>query len=199
MKYKKVSEEGGIPNVVVQNRMSHGTAPSGDLIPWTVGEHFQDKDFPTKIGIRIVRIATHSQAQRMGYGSRALQILTNFYEGKIINLEEGKEMVKDDISHDHHSTNSSLYDEILKPKKKLKPLLVKLSDIKPNFINWIGTSFGLTNELFNFWKKSDMHPVYLKLSENDITGEHSCIMLKSVGTKEKNNQLFHQKYSEGTF
>jgi len=182
--------------------MSHGAAPSGDLIPWTVGEQFQDKEFPCKTGIRIVRVATHSQAQRMGYGTRALQILSNFYEGKIINLEEDKENV--DESKDTSSKklknsdlnvstsnviSSNIYEEILRPKKKLKPLLLKLCEVSPNFINWIGTSFGLTNELYNFWKKNHMYPVYLKLSENDITGEHSCIMLKAINLKHENENL----------
>lgn len=41
--------------------------PTGDLIPWTVSQQFQDDQFPGLSGARIVRIATHPSLQRMGY------------------------------------------------------------------------------------------------------------------------------------
>jgi N-acetyltransferase 10 len=47
-------------------------------------------------------------------------------------------------------------------------------------VYYIGTAFGLTKDLFTFWRKNEYYPVYLKLTENDITGEHSCIMLKPI-------------------
>ena len=63
-------------------------------------------------------------------------------------------------------------------KKKLKPLLSKLEDIKPPFIYYLGTSFGLTNTLYNFWQKNGYKPLYIAMNSNSITGEHSCIMIK---------------------
>ncbi len=39
----------------------------GDLIPWTVGQQFQDADFPRLSGARIVRIAVHPSLTRAGY------------------------------------------------------------------------------------------------------------------------------------
>jgi N-acetyltransferase 10 len=38
----------------------------GDLIPWTVGQQFQDADFPRLSGARIVRIAVHPSVTRAG-------------------------------------------------------------------------------------------------------------------------------------
>lgn len=52
---------------------SHGSLPSGDLIPWTVGQQFQDQDFPQLSGARIVRIAVHPEMARAGYGSRLVK------------------------------------------------------------------------------------------------------------------------------
>jgi hypothetical protein len=52
----------------------------GDLIPWTVGQQFQDADFPALSGGRIVRIAVHPELGRAGYGSRALELLQRYYE-----------------------------------------------------------------------------------------------------------------------
>jgi len=186
----QICEEGGISKNVILNNNKRGFKPAGDLIPWTVSEHFQDNEFPHLKGIRVVRIATHPECQRMGYGSRALQLLTDFYEGKIINLNEiiedvdnNEKIVKSTNSNDQKS--SSLVTEEIKPKKKLKPLLNKLSETKPPFVYYLGTAFGLTKELFNFWRKGEFYPVYLKLSENDITGEHSCIMLRPFDVKEE--------------
>lgn len=55
----------------------------GDLIPWTVGQQVQDPDFPSLSGVRIVRIATHPDLPRAGYGSRAVELLARFYRGEL--------------------------------------------------------------------------------------------------------------------
>ena len=136
-------------------------------------------------GIRIVRIVTNSQAHRMGYGSRALQLLYKFYE-KSTKIENIHQSYPEEIVESKKEVKSKISEEELKPKKKLKPLLEKLEDCFPPFIYWIGASFGLNSELFNFWSKNEMFPVYLKLTENDITGEHTCIMLKPFKNEEIN-------------
>lgn len=43
----------------------------------------------------------------------------------------------------------------------------------------MGVSFGLTQDLFNFWSKLNMIPIYNRQSANDITGEHTCVMIKA--------------------
>mmetsp|Transcript_76809 Transcript_76809/g.166278 ORF Transcript_76809/g.166278 Transcript_76809/m.166278 type:complete len:112 (-) Transcript_76809:1091-1426(-) len=40
--------------------------PSGDLVSWILSEQFQEPSFAEMLGIRIVRIATHTQLQGMG-------------------------------------------------------------------------------------------------------------------------------------
>lgn len=45
-------------------------------------------------------------------------------------------------------------------------------------MEWLGVSYGLTLPLFNFWRRQQFLPVYLRLTPNDITGEHTCIMLR---------------------
>ena len=44
----------------------HVVLQQGDLIPWTVGQQFQDADFPRLSGARIVRIAVHPSVTRAG-------------------------------------------------------------------------------------------------------------------------------------
>ena len=67
--------------------MKRGLRPSGDLIPWTISEQFQDESFAQLSGIRIVRIATHPNAVGKGYGSRALEQLFKYYEGQLIDMD----------------------------------------------------------------------------------------------------------------
>ena len=45
--------------------LSEGTSPSGDQIPWKVSEQFQDSEFPSLSGARIVRIAVHPNLIRV--------------------------------------------------------------------------------------------------------------------------------------
>ena len=199
----QVCEEGGISKNVILNNNKRGFKPAGDLIPWTISDFYQDNEFPNISGIRVVRIATHPECNRMGYGTRALQLLTEFYEGKIINLNEEENNLNNknnfeennlnknnkNLSHDNSKKNNSsdkenLIKEEIKPKKKLKPLLSKLHDISPPEVHYIGTAFGLTKELFSFWRKNDFYPFYIKMTENDITGEHSCILIKPLKDEE---------------
>ena len=77
----QVCFEGSINKQSIADHLKRGLRPSGDLIPWTISEQFQDESFASLSGIRIVRIATHPNAQGRGYGSRALELLLKYYEG----------------------------------------------------------------------------------------------------------------------
>ena len=84
--------EGNLSNASITNNTQRGIKPSGDLIPWNIREQFQDNDFPKLAGGRIVRIATHSKAFKMGYGSRALSLLSDFFEKKLLSFDDDAEM-----------------------------------------------------------------------------------------------------------
>jgi len=58
----QVCFEGDISKQSLQDNLKRGLRPSGDLIPWTVSEQYQDDSFGSLNGIRIVRIATHPSA-----------------------------------------------------------------------------------------------------------------------------------------
>ena len=60
--------EGEIRESSVEDQFSRGRRAAGDLIPWTVSQQFQDASFASLAGARIVRIATHPDYQRMGFG-----------------------------------------------------------------------------------------------------------------------------------
>ncbi|RVX21504.1 RNA cytidine acetyltransferase 1 [Vitis vinifera] len=74
----QVCLEGHISRKSAIKSLSDGRQPFGDQIPWKFCEQFQDTVFPTLSGARIVRIATHPSAMRLGYGSAAVELLTRY-------------------------------------------------------------------------------------------------------------------------
>ena len=56
------------------------------MIPWTISQQYQDPEFPSLSGARVVRIAAHPDMHRAGYGSRALELLRRYYEGDLADL-----------------------------------------------------------------------------------------------------------------
>ncbi len=79
---------------------------------------------------------------------------------------------------------SGLLDEELKPRANLPPLLSRLQERRPEHLDYLGVSFGLTEDLLRFWKRNGFLPTYLRQTPNDLTGEHSCIMLKRLNLGE---------------
>jgi len=73
----------------------------------------------------------------------------------------------------------------VKPKKHLKPILQKLSDRVPIPIHYIGTSFGVTKELLGFWRKNQFESIYVRQTANELTGEHSCVMIRPLKGNEE--------------
>lgn len=176
----QVCLEGEISKESILNSLSRGKrAASGDLIPWTVSRQFNDNNFPSLSGARIVRIATNPNYQKMGYGTRALQLLYDYYAGLFdINLLDVEE--KDDSDARKNSDKEGLEEEELRPRSNLPPLLMSLGERKTEKLHYLGVSFGLTPELFKFWKRNSYVPVYIRQTPSDITGEHSCIMLRRI-------------------
>ncbi|XP_078405701.1 RNA cytidine acetyltransferase [Cetorhinus maximus] len=179
----QVALEGEISRQSVMNSLSRGKKAFGDLIPWTVSEQFQDPDFGSLSGGRIIRIAVHPDYQGMGYGSRAVELLQLYYEGKFPCLEEQESHKSTEITT-ISSEAISLLEEMLSPRKDLPPLLLKLNERPTEKLDYLGVSYGLTPQLLKFWKRAGYVPVYLRQTPNELTGEHSCIMLKTLNEEE---------------
>ncbi|XP_063992726.1 RNA cytidine acetyltransferase [Diachasmimorpha longicaudata] len=180
----QVCLEGEISSSTVTDGLGRGKRASGDLIPWTIAQQYQDNDFPRLAGARIVRIATHPDYHSMGYGRRALELLKQYYEMKIPNVDEVEENEINRVEEEE----VDLLEETIKPRASLPPLLLKLSERRPERLDYLGVSFGLTDRLLKFWKRAGFVPVYLRQTTNDITGEHSCIMISKV---DSGGQDFH--------
>lgn len=180
----QVALEGRISRQSVLNSLSRGQRAGGDLIPWLVSQQFQDEDFASLSGARIVRIATNPEYLNMGYGSRALELLTDFYEGKFTSLSEDAEYPSEEMVRvtDEELENANLLDDNIHVRdiRSMPPLFGKLPERRPDALDYIGVSYGLTPSLHKFWKRASFAPVYLRQTPNELTGEHSCVMLRTL-------------------
>lgn len=62
---KQVALEGQISRASLEASLSRGHRASGDLIPWSLSQQYQDGQFAGLSGARIVRIATHTDVQKV--------------------------------------------------------------------------------------------------------------------------------------
>jgi N-acetyltransferase 10 len=180
----QVCLEGDISRQTVANSLARGKAAAGDLIPWTVAQQFQDAEFASLSGARVVRIATHPAYQKMGYGARALELLADYYQGRIPSLaehdsEDGEDGEDEGEGHGR-AEGAGLHSEVLRARRNLPPLLLKLGERRAERLHWLGVSYGMTEELLKFWKRAGYMPVYLRQTTNDLTGEHTCVMLREL-------------------
>jgi N-acetyltransferase 10 len=63
----------------------------------------------------------------------------------------------------------------------MPPLFSKLSERRPDNLDYVGVSYGLTQPLHRFWKRASFAPVYLRQTPNELTGEHTCVMIRPLG------------------
>ncbi len=137
----------------------------------------------------------------MGYGARALQALNSFYAGELSNLEE---MPEEDEGEsfaaasrvDKDATLQS--DEVtIRDPKRMPPLLQRLSERKPEQLDYLGVSYGLTKDLLRFWKRAGYVPLYIRQTTNELTGEHTCVMLRSLTSQIAKSDSWLSAFSQG--
>jgi len=179
----QVCLEGEISKESIMASLSRGKRASGDLIPWTISQQFNDSEFGSLSGCRIVRIATHPDFQGMGYGRRAIQQLVDYYMGRIACIDSNADDLQATNGSDVEA-GAGLLEESIQPRKNLPPLLLKLSERKAESLHYLGVSYGLTSNLLRFWKRASFVPIYLRQTANELTGEHSCIMLRTLNDTE---------------
>jgi N-acetyltransferase 10 len=118
----------------------------------------------------------------MGYGQRALQLLREYYECRHVTLDE-RAPVSTTLNNVFTPADGDETAPIV-PRAHLPALLARLGERAPESLNYLGTSFGVTLPLLRFWKRAGYAPVYLRQTQNDLTGEHSCIMLRRLNDDE---------------
>ncbi|KAK9313007.1 GNAT acetyltransferase 2-domain-containing protein [Lipomyces starkeyi] len=182
----QVALEGEISRQSIMNNLNRGQRAGGDLIPWIVSQQFQDSEFGTMSGARVVRIATHPEYTKMGYGSRAIDLLAEYYGGKFAPIADNEQAFSAGesslarLTDEQLETTATLQTEQIKVRdaKNMPPLLLKLTEKRPTRLDYMGVSYGLTPQLLKFWKKAGFRPVYLRQTANELTGEHTSVMVK---------------------
>eukprot|EP01039_Chlorochromonas_danica_P008806 gene8806-9710_t len=180
--------EGRISARTVAAELGKGNKAAGDLLPWTIAQQFNDSDFAALSGARIVRIATHPDAQSMGYGSRAMDLLISYFQGEMtaqtlspgLGVYGGESGNKSSLSRDGENGDGDLLREDVQPRATLPPLLSPLDSRPAERLHYIGVSFGLTGSLLNFWTRKGFKVCYVRQTANDLTGEHSTIVLREL-------------------
>ena len=135
---------------------------------------------------------TITDVQKMGYGSRAIDLLIAYFQGQLT-VEtlhpasglfggEGKGSSEADAAENAaaRATEDGLQGEEIKPKAKLPPLLTPIAERPAELLHWFGTSFGLTAPLLTFWSRKGFKVCYLRQTRNELTGEHSAIVLREL-------------------
>ncbi|KAK7063629.1 RNA cytidine acetyltransferase [Favolaschia claudopus] len=181
----QVALEGGLSKEVVADASGRGRGAVGDMIPWVISGQFLESGFAALNGGRIVRVACDPDYAGMGYGSRALEALNAFYSGEYYNFNENDSAapVYPNLG-DFDATSSNLQTETpaVRAVSSMPPLLQRLSERKPEILDYLGVSYGLTSQLLRFWKRAGYIPLYLRQTTSDLTGEHSCVMVRGLNS-----------------
>jgi len=90
--------------------------------------------------------------------------------------------IRKKLNDEGHADDDSdgLENEVVTPRKNLPPLFVPLIERKVEKLDWIGTSFGMTDNLAKFWTRNGYKPLYISQVKNQVTGEYSSIMMKAI-------------------
>ncbi|RPA99292.1 DUF699-domain-containing protein [Choiromyces venosus 120613-1] len=186
----ELSYEGLISRESVQQSLAQGKRDGGDMIPWLVSQQFQNEGFTSPSGAQVVQIVTNPDYTGMGYGSR------------FQSLDEGASYVKEQMFRvtDEEIENSTPQTDNIKirGRESLPPLLLRMSEKRPDTQDYIGLSCGLTDKLHKLWKKQKFASVYLRQMATELIGEHSCVMIKTMASK-NNDWLggiidFHKRF-----
>ncbi|KAF8955773.1 DUF699-domain-containing protein [Flammula alnicola] len=180
----QVALEGQISREAIMDGLGRGMRAGGDMIPWLISQQFQETGFAKLSGARVVRIACHPDYANMGYGSRALKALNSFYSGEYFNLDES---TKPEVHYPDPTVidpNTDLLTETptVRAPSAMPPLLQRLTERKPENLDYLGVSYGLTPQLLRFWKRAGYVPLYLRQTTSELTGEHTCIMVRGLNS-----------------
>ncbi|KAI9626064.1 hypothetical protein H4Q26_016053 [Puccinia striiformis f. sp. tritici PST-130] len=180
----QVALEGKISKPSVMASLSRGIKASGDLIPWTISQQFQDEDFPTLSGARINGLWYPGDPN-----------LNSYFNGQLVSLSEDPTKGPAKSTDAKHSKREPAVEKdgnliSMRDINELPALLQRLSDRPPESLEYLGVSFGLTPNLLKFWKQLGFLPVYIRQTENELTGEHTSVVIRSL-SKEEPQRTYH--------
>ncbi|KAG6837179.1 hypothetical protein H0H93_013406 [Arthromyces matolae] len=185
----QVALEGNIGKDAIMEGLGRGLRAGGDMIPWLVSQQFQEGRFGMLSGARVVRIACHPDYANMGYGSRALQLLNGYYSGELLSLNEAivNEETYPEASQVDPDVDLLTDNPTVRAPSAMPPLLQRLSERKPETLDYLGVSYGITPPLLRFWKRAGYVPLYIRQTTSELTGEHTCVMVRGLNSALEND------------
>lgn len=103
----------------------------------------------------------------------------------------------------------------------MPPLLQRLTERKPENLDYLGVSYGLTPSLLRcdshlsvvfmmdsgctdkatirFWKRAGYVPLYLRQTTSELTGEHTCVMVRGLNNSVESEMGWLHEFTKGIF
>lgn len=137
----------------------------------------------------------------MGYGGRALQALNSFYSGEYFNLDETAqpEPSYPDPAAIGEETDLLTDQPTVRSATAMPPLLQRLTERKPETLDYLGVSYGLTPQLLRFWKRAGYVPLYVRQTQSELTGEHTCVMARGLNTSTDSELEWLGEFAKGVW
>lgn len=79
----------------------------------------------------------------------------------------------------------------------MPPLLQRLSERKPEALDYLGVSYGLTPQLLRFWKRAGYVPLYIRQTTSELTGEHTCVMVRGLNSSSEGELEWLGEFAQG--
>ncbi|KIY73854.1 putative nucleolus protein [Cylindrobasidium torrendii FP15055 ss-10] len=180
----QVALEGSISKASILEGLNRGIRAGGDLIPWLVAQQFQESRFAEMSGARVVRVAVSPEMANMGYGSRAVQALNSYYSGELFDFDNAEKAEEHFPNPAIVEKDVDLHDDTpaIRSPNSMPPLLQRLSERKPEALEYLGVSYGMTGQLLRYWKRLGFVPLYIGQRANDLTGEHTSVMIRGLNS-----------------
>lgn len=99
----------------------------------------------------------------------------------------------------------------------MPPLLQRLSERRPETLDYLGVSYGLTPQLLRyactaavlpedlliasrrFWKRAGFVPLYLRQTTSELTGEHTCVMVRGLNSSTEDELQWLGEFAKGKY
>lgn len=97
----------------------------------------------------------------------------------------------------------------------MPPLLQRLTERKPENLDYLGVSYGLTPQLLRyvllptlhvhmvtvaitrFWKRARYVPLYVRQTTSELTGEHTCVMVRGLNSSVESEMGWLNEFAKG--